>query len=96
MSHDGIWRAACLHRSWIRVLHLEVPSAARGVTDVGVGSGALLGFGITRLRPGHNIHDVVRTKSKLRFICDRYAVDLNDFNSPRDGNFRYLAAIFKD
>jgi hypothetical protein len=43
MSHDGIWRAACLNRSWIRILHFEVPSVARGVTDVGVGSGALLG-----------------------------------------------------
>jgi hypothetical protein len=43
MSHDGIWRAACLIRSWIQILRFEVHSVARGVTDVGVGSGALLG-----------------------------------------------------
>jgi hypothetical protein len=43
MSHDGIWRAACLNRNLIQILHFEVPSVARGVTDVGVGSGALLG-----------------------------------------------------
>jgi hypothetical protein len=43
MSHDGIWRAACLNRNWILNLHFEVLSVARGVTDVGVGSGALLG-----------------------------------------------------
>jgi hypothetical protein len=43
MSHDGIWRAACnttIHIPWF---HLEALSVARGVTDVGVGSGALLG-----------------------------------------------------
>jgi hypothetical protein len=43
MSHDGIWRAACLNRNWIRILHFEKHKVARGVTDVGVGSGALLG-----------------------------------------------------
>jgi hypothetical protein len=43
MSHDGIWRAACLHRNGIPVLQFEVHSVARGVTDVGVGSGALFG-----------------------------------------------------
>jgi hypothetical protein len=43
MSHDGIWRAACLNRNWIRVLHFEKHEVACGVTDVGVGSGALLG-----------------------------------------------------
>jgi hypothetical protein len=43
MSHAGIWRAACLNRNWIRILHFETHEVARGVTDVGVGSGALLG-----------------------------------------------------
>jgi hypothetical protein len=43
MSHDGSWRASCLTRNWIPILHLEVPSVARGVTAPGVGSGALLG-----------------------------------------------------
>jgi len=43
MSHDGIWRAACLTTIPIPELHFEAPSIARGVTDVGVGSGALLG-----------------------------------------------------
>jgi hypothetical protein len=43
MSHDGIWRAACLNRFSIPSFHFEVHSVARGVTDVGVGSGALLG-----------------------------------------------------
>jgi len=43
MSHDGSWRAACLTRNWILILHLEAPSIARGVTAPGVGSGALLG-----------------------------------------------------
>jgi hypothetical protein len=43
MSHDGIWRAACLNRNWTMNLHFEVHAVARGVTDVGVGSGALLG-----------------------------------------------------
>ena len=43
MSHDGSWRAACLNRIWIRILHFEAPSVARGVTAPGVGSGALFG-----------------------------------------------------
>ena len=43
MSHDGSWRAACLTRKSIRVLHVEAPSVARGVTGPGVGSGALFG-----------------------------------------------------
>jgi hypothetical protein len=43
MSHDGIWSAACHNRKWISNLHLVVLSVARGVTDVGVGSGAVLG-----------------------------------------------------
>jgi hypothetical protein len=44
MSHAGSWRAAC--STTVRVLrfHLEAPSDARGVTDPGVGSGALFGF----------------------------------------------------
>ena len=42
MSHDGSWRAACLIRCWIPILHSKVPSVARGVTAPGVGSGALL------------------------------------------------------
>jgi len=44
MSHDGSWRAACLIRNWILILHFKVPSVARGVTAPGVGSGALLGL----------------------------------------------------
>jgi hypothetical protein len=43
MSHDGIWRAACKTTIHIPWFHFEVLSVARGVTDVGVGSGALLG-----------------------------------------------------
>jgi hypothetical protein len=43
MSHDGIWRAACRIRLSIRLFHFGTHEIARGVTDVGVGSGALLG-----------------------------------------------------
>jgi hypothetical protein len=43
MSHAGIWRAACSMTIHILWFHFEVPSIARGVTDPGVGSGALLG-----------------------------------------------------
>jgi hypothetical protein len=51
MSHAGSWRAACLFRNWISILHCGALSVARGVTDPGVGSGALLGvfFGRTSL-----------------------------------------------
>jgi len=48
MSHDGTWRAACLSLNWIRILHFEADSVARGVTGPGVGSGALLALGSVR------------------------------------------------
>jgi hypothetical protein len=43
MSHDGIWRAACLITSKTTPFRFGTHKVARGVTDVGVGSGALLG-----------------------------------------------------
>src|SRR5688572_6306011 len=43
MSHDGSWRAACHITIYFLWLHFETLSIARGVTDPGVGSGALLG-----------------------------------------------------
>ena len=43
MSHACGWRAACRTTAWILWFHFETPSTARGVTDIGVGSGALLG-----------------------------------------------------
>jgi hypothetical protein len=51
MSHAGSWRAACGITIYFLAFHLEAHSVARGVTDPGVGSGALLdafsGFVIT-------------------------------------------------
>ena len=44
MSHDTVRRAACITTIHIRWFHFEIPSEARGVTDGGVGSGALLGL----------------------------------------------------
>jgi len=49
MSHDRGWRAACLITIWIRIVHFETHSVARGVTAMVVGSGALFG-GIARLQ----------------------------------------------
>ena len=43
MSHDGSGRDSCFGTFSGTMLHFEVPEAARGVTDVDVGSGALLG-----------------------------------------------------
>jgi hypothetical protein len=43
MSHAGSWRAACSTTIHFRGFHFESPSVARGVTDPGVGSGALFG-----------------------------------------------------
>jgi hypothetical protein len=43
MSHDGIWRAACLISIMTTRFRFGTHKVARGVTDVGVGSGALLG-----------------------------------------------------
>jgi hypothetical protein len=43
MSHDGIWRAACLITIKTTPFHFGTHKIARGVTDVGVGSGALFG-----------------------------------------------------
>ena len=43
MSHDSGRRAACLTANLILEFHFEFPSVARGVTDTGVGSGALFG-----------------------------------------------------
>ena len=43
MSHDGSWRAACGKTKHLLGLHFGTPPEARGVTDPGVGSGALLG-----------------------------------------------------
>jgi hypothetical protein len=63
MSHDGIWRAACLNRNWIRILHLDVLSVARGVTDVGVGSGALLARVSHRSRKPRAVRVHIATKS---------------------------------
>src|SRR5574339_427796 len=50
MSHAGGWHAACRNRisnPWFRFGHRE---EARGVTDPGVGSGALLGESGTKAR----------------------------------------------
>jgi hypothetical protein len=43
MSHGGSWRAACIMTIQILWFHFGIHSIARGVTDPGVGSGALLG-----------------------------------------------------
>jgi hypothetical protein len=43
MSHDGIWRAACLITIRTTPFHVGNHEIARGVTDVGVGSGVLFG-----------------------------------------------------
>jgi hypothetical protein len=43
MSHDRSWRAACLISITNPLLHFYLHFIARGVTAVGVGSGALLG-----------------------------------------------------
>jgi hypothetical protein len=43
MSHAGSWRAACSLTINFLSLHFESHSIARGVTDPGVGSGALFG-----------------------------------------------------
>ena len=43
MSHAGSWRAACSITIHFRWFHFEIYSVARGVTDPGVGSGALFG-----------------------------------------------------
>ena len=51
MSHDHGRRAACRMTSWIVRLHLENREVARGVTDMVVGSGALLALWRRRPRP---------------------------------------------
>ena len=43
MSHGHSGRDSCFGTFSGTMLHFEVPEAARGVTDVDVGSGALLG-----------------------------------------------------
>src|SRR5688572_9477274 len=43
MSHDHDGHDSCLRLKLIPLLHLDSLSVARGVTDVVVGSGALLG-----------------------------------------------------
>ena len=43
MSHATGWRAACITTNHILGSHFDTPSIARGVTDGGVGSGALFG-----------------------------------------------------
>jgi hypothetical protein len=43
MSHDGIWRAACLITIKTTQFQFGPHKVARGVIEVGVGSGALLG-----------------------------------------------------
>jgi hypothetical protein len=42
MSHDGSWHAACDLTISIPPLRFDFHEEARGVTDPGVGSGALL------------------------------------------------------
>jgi hypothetical protein len=48
MSHAGSWRAACRTTIHFLPFHFEALSVARGVTDPGVGSGALFGGPIRR------------------------------------------------
>ena len=68
MSHDGIWRAACLNRDWILILHSETRHVARGVTDVGVGSGALLALSaIEKILP-----PITRLRSTLQYGIPLY------------------------
>ena len=64
MSHDGSGRDSCLRTISIRWFHFETPEVARGVTDPGVGSGALLGgLGIYRrpapAEPDREDHETV-------------------------------------
>jgi len=61
---------------WSRWFHFAIPSVARGVTDVIVGSGALALFFIStrRIRPAHqrnrSSHDVERTEDELVVLRD--------------------------
>ncbi len=61
MSHDHGWRAACDMTLWILWLHFEIPSIARGVTAMVVGSGAWL---------GQRTGDMACTDSKPNFISN--------------------------
>jgi hypothetical protein len=65
MSHDGSWRAACNVTISIPQLQFESRDEARGVTDPGVGSGALLGgsficdFGVQLVALGNALEQLV-------------------------------------
>ena len=64
MSHDSGRRGACFATILIRCIHFEVPSLARGVTDTGVGSGALFDvFVATRSSANVTPRTIVQTKS---------------------------------
>jgi hypothetical protein len=54
MSHDRSWHDACVIRFSNQMFHFYSHSKARGVTAVGVGSGAL--FGVFFSGTGNQIH----------------------------------------
>jgi len=57
MSHDRGWRAVCFATTWIRWIHFAIPSVARGVTAMVVGSGAWFGLFLIQLVGSNSIAD---------------------------------------
>jgi len=89
MSHDGSWRAACLTRNWILILHFESPSVARGVTAPGVGSGALLaGFSPTAKEPIRASLDRPAGTARVALIADSLPQTRNREARHREPTFR--------
>jgi hypothetical protein len=83
MSHAGSWRASCgitIHFQWF---HFETPSVARGVTDPGVGSGALLArFPLSIEMPQHSeafFHHygvlLLEAKANMPIISEKLKLD---------------------
>ena len=57
MSHDASGRDSCSKMTWILLLQFDNSYQARGVTDRGVGSGALLGWwALEKLGPKNLLH----------------------------------------
>jgi hypothetical protein len=92
MSHDLRWRGSCSNRWNGRALRSVNPSIARGVTDVDVGPGALLGLRLHRLSSSAFIRPPLSCSQRL--ISDSASLEYQIMLLPKTTIHRGKSVLF--